>query len=174
MLNLLSLSDFDSIYTIPTTGFNDSDVLKFINNEEYNILIDLFGDEIYNDFEANLTEQKYIDLLNGRTYTNCFSGLIKNYLGLKKLLVPLIYSRFVIENQKRLSVTGLLQNDNENSAVVSNTDLLIKSYSAQNEGVRYYNEAFNYLYSNLNDFQGFECYHKKYVPKAFYQSYTAN
>jgi hypothetical protein len=77
------------------------------------------------------------------------------------LLVPYIYSKWLLYRQSKAVQSGTVKSKYENSDVVSEYELKKKSYRAWNEFKKRYNECFNYLYSNISDFQNFELFFKQ-------------
>ena len=124
-------------------SINDFGLLGY---KEYNDLI--------NDLDINNlpTTQKYIDLINGKTYINN-SGDEVNFLGLRKLLTYFVYSHWIVDNNFQESDLGTIQTLGENSikTTVKQTNQIM--YKRFNKGVDFYNgETYDYLLFNQNQF----------------------
>jgi len=174
--NILQITDFVGRYAIAQNEFLDDNSLEIIHELEYNLFIDLLGAELYNEFVDDLVDgvpqtQKWLNFLNGATYTDCY-GCVRNYLGVKSFLVPLVYSEFIQSSKNFNSNLGLVTPKSENSNKTSEFDIRQKVYKSHNEGVRYYDECYLFLYTYDADYPNFYDFFKKKTVKGFYNKIT--
>ena len=55
--NILEETDFTGAFSIPASQIMGENNIEIINYYEYNILIDLLGAELYNEFVADLVNK---------------------------------------------------------------------------------------------------------------------
>ncbi len=145
------------------TVFNNS-----VTDWEYEALTDLFGDEFYNAFRVGLLEpvieQKWLDLRDGKTYNSCTCFEDRNYRGMVNLLVPYIFSKWVLRNQNFVTITGSKSFENENARDLNEKELKQLSWSAWNEFIERYRLAYDFLISEDYETDGI-CIINKKLPK---------
>lgn len=148
-------------------SINIPNVDRFINSfndrlEEYEkeVLIDLLGYQLYNDFILGISEvtpeQRWLDLRDGGVeFTFTFDGheVTRKWDGLindeqKSLIAYYSYYRFIYESQSSTSGIGEVIGNAENSTRVDN---IRKSVSAWNEFLRLYGDTCNYYFSKFNE-----------------------
>ena len=158
MNNIVTYTDMVGRYAIALTDNNDRTIFNdFVTTEQYKSLINLLGTELYNELNVGLNivliADKWNDLKAGKIgYTDSY-GCIRNWLGLKDMLIPLIYSKWLEYNRYQVARTGLIQFKHENAGNASEYGLKSVSYQAYNEYYAKYNEAYLFLYSNLTDYE---------------------
>ena len=162
--NLITINDMkgefylalDSDYE--TTTFN-----TFISELQYEALIDLMGYPCYNDFETGLgvvpIDAKWTNLRDGVDYNDC-SGYLNKWRGLKYMLLPLVFSKWIEFNHYKQDITGTLISQNENSTPVDLWFLKKIANKAYNEYIKRYNEAYNFMYTNESDYLYLVDFHK--------------
>lgn len=160
MNNILTINDFTGRYALSISDYAIDTFNSYITDYQYNLLIDMLGAELYNDFNTNPTSQKWIDLLNGKTYTDCWAN-VQNWRGLKDLLIPYVYANFTLENYKKQVQSGVVKPKFENADILNERERKEVAFAANNEFVKKWAECFNFLYSNNADYTDFECYFKK-------------
>lgn len=161
--NLLTKSNFTGRYIIPLTveaTFNST-----ITEIQYETLIDLMGYPIYQEFEDGLAEvvipAKWSNLRDGVEYTD-YSGDLNNWRGLIYMLVPFVWCAYVQNEAYRTSqIGGLHSSAPKNSIIASEYQLKHKLHQFQNEAIKRYNEAYLFMYTNLNDYLDFTTFFKE-------------
>lgn len=156
------MSLINSTYSIFTSGnFNlflqrmDTDVTSILDNTcqsvEDNILSKLFGDVMYLDFKNNLSEARYLELINGYKVGDVFTaygidGQKRVYYGLKDMLAYFTYFYYV-QNQYNFNPTVQEKTDKvEKINPVNNT------MRAYNLGQKLYYDAKYFIeWKQLND-----------------------
>jgi len=153
-MSLLFIDVNDFVGEINLDLSNDSNVIDNFESLgrqiEDDLLRDLLDDKLYNELLADLDgsgnpqTQKFIDLVDGKTYLRP-SGKTKIYEGLKRMLRYFVYEGY-LEFQWSSNVnTGQITNINENSLKVNRADLRKVRSRIQNKGVNLYNSAKVYL-----------------------------
>jgi len=165
MNNIVSITDFKGKYAVSISEFAIDTFNDFITDEQYDILIDMLGAELYNDFNTNPTEAKWTNLQDGITYTD-YNGYFQNWRGLKVLLVPYVYSKFTLENYKKQVQSGLVKPNFENAEPLNERERKEVAYKAWNEFVKIWDECFNFLYTNNSIYVDFECFFKQKYNKS--------
>lgn len=139
---------------------NDPNVLanfEAIGNQiETDILRDLLNDKLYNNFIGNTTsgepvDQIYIDLLYGVTYENP-SGETIIYEGLKRMLRYFIYEQYLEYQHSQNGSTGQQFSNQENSTILTTSQLIKVRKKIQNKAVRLYNKAGIFINDNYTDY----------------------
>lgn len=133
----------------------DSNLTPVIAWEERDILTKLMGAKLYNEAvidgmtNGSPGTQKFIDLLNGVTYTNT-GGFEVNYLGLKKMLLYFIWAEYVKTFMANHRETGLIINNEDNARRPSSIFVEQETRKKRDKGVNLYNEAWAYI-NDTND-----------------------
>lgn len=167
MENFVTQADFiDNIWAISlsSSGYSDDLFVNFIAEHQYNVLIDLLGTELYNEFEAGLATipilDKWTDLKDGVSgYTDCY-GYVKNYKGLAYMLQPYIFYHWLYFNEFKQTTTGTVITLNENSVKVTEYQRKDLAFKAWNEFIKRYNDTYLYLYTNIEDYNDVDIHHK--------------
>lgn len=120
----------------------------YTNNKAAYAATDLQPDYIPTD-----TEQQYLYLLNGRSYTDS-AGLYVNYRGLKAVLVYLTYSRYIREAHIFSTQSGFKINNNQYSEHVSTRDINEMAIRAENDAQALMHRVWDYTksYSSIFNF----------------------
>lgn len=118
---LVSLSDFVFPYVIPNASRMENTLSTFIQNEQENILREVLGDKLYEDFITGISvatpQQKWVDLRDGKSFI--YAGHTHLWKGMKSVLRPWIYSKWVRYNITHFTGIGTVKSDAENSMVIS-------------------------------------------------------
>lgn len=180
----LSVNDF--IGEIRLDLSNDNNVrtnFEAIANQVMNdVLRDLLNDALYNDFVADLVNnipqtQKYIDLLNGKTYTRV-SGEEKIYEGLKRMLRYFVYEAYLDSQHTSNSSLGQVSANTENSKVISRGQLRKVRSVIQNKAVDLYGKATQFINDNYqtyftgSDYSFWRPTRKRYLGKITSMTYN--
>lgn len=144
-----SVGNFKGDVNISIQAFTNSDFEDVIDETEEEILRKLMGDFIYTLFFADTvtgsaTLNKYVDLLEGTTYTNP-SNVIVIYRGLRKMLAYFTYFEYVNNQSVQNTTVGPVQAANENSSVLSKDQSNNVVIQRWNKGVKRYNAACQFI-----------------------------
>lgn len=131
----LSPDDFaveGSRYLIPNILNEDGpDYTDFIDETEEEILRQIFGDELYEQFILGLADvspaQKWIDLRDGDVFT--YQSKQYNYKGLVYVLQPYVYSEWIKDNFDNLARLGVNMPDLENGEPISPATRIVRAYN---------------------------------------------
>jgi hypothetical protein len=120
------------------------DTQNFVSTE-------LLGDELYNDFSSDIdtgsgvpTEQKYLDLLNGVTWTEIVNeddltqNVIHNNKGLKNAWNYFVYREWLNQVPFVSNFTGKKTNNSINGETLSRQSLNVETQNRYNKGVDVY------------------------------------
>lgn len=165
MNNIVTITDFKGKYAISVSEYALDTFNDFIAEEQYDLLIDMLGADLYNDFNTNPTNARWQNLLNGVTYTD-YNGYTQNWRGLKTLLVPYIYSKFTLENYKKQVQSGVVKPKFENSEPLNERERKEVAYEAWNNFTKIWYECYNFLYTNSSTYTDFECFFKQKYQKS--------
>lgn len=116
------------IPNVQETAGGTSNVKEILADLEKDILKELFGYELYLQLLEGLAtsgtpEERWTDLKNGATYQLCGSGPRFEWVGLKKMLIPAVFSRYVPIQHRRMHQNGVVINLGQN-----NTEMVIPDY----------------------------------------------
>lgn len=151
---IVDLNDFVGEIKLPKTSFSDID--KYIEQCEEDVLINLLGAELYGLFKADLTTSepqipqtdRFIKLFNPFYIDK--DDLIVCSKGMKKMLAQFIYFEFIRDLQYEQTASGTMK---------TNSELGIHAEGLSNE-VAIYNKAVNnvhaiqwYIYENKENYQ---------------------
>lgn len=135
------------------SGFNE-----FAFEVEKDILRGLLGDETYNELISDLDAnnlpqtQKFIDLVNGKTYTDN-NGDVTLFLGVRKMLTYFVYCVWKKEDMYSDSDLGTIQTRSSNSIKTSEKIVNRIANARWNIGVDFFNnEVYDYLLFYQSDF----------------------
>ena len=121
-------TDFNLIpYNIPDAE-TDGTLQDFIDAEEERRLKQVLGRPLYEALIAgNPTDAKWDRLINGTDYT--LTRRKYTWDGLKKVMVPYIFSRYMSVNITELSKNGAIEAKVENATRVSGTQMISEAYN---------------------------------------------
>jgi hypothetical protein len=129
----LTAEDFVLPYNIPNVDRIFNTLEDYINLKEEEVLRQLLGDQVYEDFIDGLEtsgpiEQKWLDLRDGGI-TFEYESTTYRYGGVKSILTPYVYSQWISDNASNYTGIGVTVANSENSVVVPPTNTIIKSYN---------------------------------------------
>ena len=157
-LQFIDINDFIGEINLDLSSDNNVQAqFEALGNQVINdILLDLFNDKLYNDFYADLSNgvpqtQKFIYLLDGKTYIR-ISGETKKYEGLKRMLRYFVYDAYLEFTHTQNISTGQATNQNENSVIISRSQLRKVRANIQNKAVNLYNRAILFINDNYTDY----------------------
>jgi len=153
-----SITAFTGECNISQDKYSSTDYNAIILATEEKILRDLLGGDLYNKLIADLNgsyvpqTQKYIDLVNGKTYqVENGEGVTVNvdYKGIKPMLKYFCYSQLLKSQDQQNSMVGQVEPVQENSQRPAKNRLNILVENAYNKGVELYGiDIENYSYND--------------------------
>lgn len=151
--NFLTLGDFKGFYAIDRHNQTDSVLNEVLEEMEKYYLVKALGLGLYKLLVADLDSgipqtERFANLVNGVEYTD-YSNDLTEWVGLKKLLIPLCYYDLKKQLVQNSTKNGYRKPDLDNGTIVS----LNETYSLMNErynkGVNLWiGDFWNYMYSN--------------------------
>lgn len=149
--NIVDIDDLDGRYATSTNKYSDEKFDRFVTQEQYDLLIDILGAELYNTYDDDNTNVDWVALLDGETYTDC-AGYVQNWQGLKYLMKPFIQSRWVESDHLKAVQSGLAKTEVENAVVATEYERKDYAYRRWNQFIDRYYECRLFLRSkNSND-----------------------
>jgi len=170
--SIVAYTDMKGKYSLDINSDYTSRFDQMVIDNEYKVLTRMLGASLYNTYRDNELLTAWTDLLNGvENYTD-YASIVRDWQGLKYLMVPHHYSEWIKINRYHSALTGLVLNDQENSTLLSASEVKRISDNAFNEFLRRYNEAYIYLYTNLDTYTDFNLYFWNYSERGFILSKT--
>ena len=156
--------------------------LAIADNVIYDTLNDLLNATLYNylinDLSAGIpVTQKYTDLVSGVTYTK-LNLEVYNYEGIKRMLKYFIYDSYLEDQQTYNTAIGQAMGMNENSVILSRSDLRKRRAKIQNKAVKLYAQCVEFINNKYATyFTGSEYYYwhpkkKKFIGKIISSTYS--
>jgi hypothetical protein len=160
MDNIVTNADFKGRYSIAISDYGEETLNDFIADEQYDLLLNIIGETLYNTYNAAPTTAAWASLRDGATGYTDVCGYVRNWRGLKYLMVPYIYSKWIDYNDLKQVQNGTVQPKFENSDPASEFKRTSLSYQAWNDFVNRLNECYDYLEANESTYTDFEDYFK--------------
>jgi hypothetical protein len=140
-------------YRIPNQE-ESQDFKDFITNNEARILKDLLGIDFYNAFVAGLAEavvaDKWTKLKLGTEYD--YTGITYKYEGMFDLLIPMVYSLWLMETFDRHTSAGIVVATPAESEVISPSRRIGKAnaefFRKAGDECHHENTLYGFLYAN--------------------------
>jgi hypothetical protein len=101
-------------------------------------------------WEVEELPNRWLALLNGDRYT--YNGKVYYWDGMKKMLVPYLFSKWADDNAQVLTGSGTVEGKNENSKQVGPSRLISKAYSDFGSRAGAFKDKKNSLYGYLFSF----------------------
>ena len=127
-------------------NLNDDRINPHILRAQQAELKPFLGDALYFDFVTNMSEDKYVTLLNGGEYE--YQNNTVFFGGAKPLLAAWAYSRIVGNNQIFVGRGGVTMKDTEESTQHPNPLVQQRDRDAQSEAIRLQHELWLFLDQN--------------------------
>ena len=118
MTNLINITDFTENKFV-TQNLDSRDIDPVITEAQEFDIKPVLGAAMFYDMMNNLTTQKYIELLDGKTYTpnGCTDPI--TFAGLKMVLKYYVYARLLVVDGVKSTNSGFVVKTLENSERVS-------------------------------------------------------
>jgi len=114
-------------------------------------IAELLGDELYYEMISNLTQQRFIDLLKGKVYTDSSGHNIK-FPGLRVVLIYYAYARYIGERNIEDTETGMVVKKNDWSDPVDPKEIARKINNARSSGESYQRRVTRFIIDNSSDY----------------------
>ena len=159
---IITCSDFIGEIHVSINEINRAEFQAYIDRIVPIRLEQLMGDKLYNEYVADLDgngdpqTQKYIDLVNGVTYTDC-NGNTVNYEGVKRMLRYFVFSDYKITSAYKDMSTGTkkLKGENSDNATWFNISNISKDFN--DKGVVLYHQAVKFIYNHIDTYFTNQC-----------------
>jgi hypothetical protein len=119
---LITTDDFgaEGRYAIATNNFTEGELNDYIDRYEEPFLIDLLGVALFDAFKADVDPithipitQIYLDIYNKMRTDEDTGGCVVNTIGLKNILLGVIYFYYQREMAYRTTINGIQQSGSE-------------------------------------------------------------
>ena len=114
----------------------------------------ILGTPFYLDIIANIADDDYLELLNGKEYE--YKGKTYNHNGIRSCLVYFCYERFIGSDQEKQTASGLRVKLNEFSEPASEKSILRRMNQARSAASVYRDEFLLYLERFPDEFPLYE------------------
>ena len=150
---LITLNDIIEICDNVSSNLRED---KLVNAEILNAqrfdLSTFLGESFYYDFIQNSTDQKYIDLLNGKEFVNCENETVFFY-GLRYVLSWRAYAKMLNRAGLHLTRTGSRRKQGQTETEPYDSEKLSQALNnANSRAIFYENNALEFLEKNKIDY----------------------
>lgn len=153
MINFIDYTDFaDNEINLEINSYNLTQFESIANEVIYDVLNDLFGAYLYNNLIADLDENgkpettKYKNLVNGTTYIDTFrNNRTINYQGINDMLRYFVFCEYKKFQLSYSTTTGSVQTSNENSTVLTESQLNSYLEKYYTKAVQLYRKVVKFL-----------------------------
>lgn len=110
----------------------------------------LLGELLYNDLVANETAQKYVDLLNKKTYQYLGDNYVSD--GIKLVLIHFAHSEYILFSGEKDTPFGLVEQSNQYSKQTEFRRKQQISKKSEQTGYSYFDSVRDFLNRNLDTY----------------------
>ena len=147
--------------------FNQQKAIKAIsdkNQSKFNQLltetlnsdmVDLLGASFVTAMKNDPTAQRFVDILEPKTFENCYNNLI-SHEGLRYVIAYLIYGRYIKSSHIFDTFTGMVQKNRSESQTVSDGTLRGLQQEAKDIAVSQFKLIEQYLQENSDTYPEWE------------------
>lgn len=150
---LVTLAELRETYDV-SKNFRDVRLDAHIMRAQRNDVRPILGEALYYNLMQNLTDPKYILLINGGSYD--YRGETIFFQGLTPLISAYAYARTVSDNDVFVTAKGNKTKTDPNSTQTSESVVNEKSRQAVSEAVNIGNEVIRFLEQNPTDYPLFK------------------
>jgi hypothetical protein len=147
---IITVADIKVLWSSLDKNFTQAKVDPYILRAQQTELKDLLGPALYYDFVTNITDAKYVDLLNGVEYV--YEGHTIFFGGVKPYLAALSYGRILSNINISVGRASVVDKDNEQSAPHDNAIIQTRGREAKSEGLRLQAEVLQFLDQNRDTY----------------------
>lgn len=180
MINVIELDDFSGRFFLSENEYNSQQLQDIINEYTKEMLVDLIGILLYNDFYQDFqtglgtpTQERWQKFLNGEIYqpVNGIVGYNIEYQGVKPHLIRLIYAK-LMRDPAFVSDVGFVDGNTDGAKMLNLLRTKNKADKAWNEGISKREACVRYLYTNSDVYEDWELYYVKYTTKGTVKTET--
>ena len=164
--NIITYADMVGEFSLASNSGYEDRFNSMVTDNEYFVLYNMLGASLYNKYVDDQELEAWTDLLNGKSGFEDLNENLRNWQGLKYLLIPYHYSKWILNDQYKSSLSGLLINNQENSKLLSISQVRKLSNKAFDEFLKRYNECYIFLYTNLETYTKFDHFFVNYKTKS--------
>jgi len=148
-MSLVDYTYFEGVINIDTSKHAVRDEINLFCEEfEPIYLRTLMGSQMYYDFVANITDAKYVDLIDNDIVFN-YDLITERYTGLRNMLKYFIYYQYVKSQSGFNTSLGQSIAESNNSKPITPNRELLRAY---NLGVEKFNTASRYIESKGSEY----------------------
>lgn len=166
MGKFINTTDFVGQYALATDKFTKSKLDQYIDENELDLLRELLGIGLYNEFIADydgtpqntFSEPRFEDIYEPLKYSDGegLGSCEYNTIGIKKMLIGFIYFLFIRDENFYHTIGGTKENEQANAA--NRSIAFTNAYTNWNKSVDTYNQIQmfivlnpkNYIYTKFN------------------------
>ena len=159
---IVSKTDFVGEIRIAQANLDNTELQTYIDRVVEDRLRDLMGDKLYNEYLADLDgsgdpqTQKFIDLVDGKTYEDC-NGYEVIYLGLKRMLRYFIFADYKENNIYEDTTIGTVRQNSDTSVTASWYNVSNEVKRFYDKGVVLYYDAIKYILNDIDTYFTDQC-----------------
>ena len=156
-IRLITIADFtEETFNLPSS-LNDERFNTSIDNAQNINLKPLIGEKMFSDFLLNVSDPKYIALLNGDTYADSDGDMII-FPGLRFALVNWTMSHYYPFAQQTVTSHSVVRKLDPRSEPIEGKEISRAVSSFLATGAAYWNDAKKYITTKKTDFPLY-CFH---------------
>lgn len=131
-------------------SLKDDKINPFIEDAELIDLKKMLGSAFYFELEANKTDERFVNLLQPKTYL--YNEQTFKHQGLEKVLSLLAYSRYVLHGSFTDTPFGLVEKTGQDSTPVSAANKKTTYIKDRQAAVSYFDEIAQYINRNKDTY----------------------
>ena len=157
---IVAISDFTAggKFELHTGTYDTALLQDYIDRYEKRYLTDLFGVDLYNEFNADLilgggvpTEQRFTTIFEPLSVDYIWTILYSE--GIKEMLMGFIYYEYMKDQISQTTPIGMVTPSGQNSR--NSSSLYLQLYTRYNDAVRMYKALQVYMTNNSSDYDEF-------------------
>lgn len=162
--NIVDIDDFIGRYALSVSDYGEEKFNDFITQEQYDLLIEMFGAALYNTYDTTPATAEWVSLLAGETYTG-IDGYTYNWKGLKYLMKPFIFSRWINSDHLKSAQSGMVAPQFENATKGTEYQRKRIAFKRWNEFVDRWNECYSYLWAKNSSANNYDEFYVWWIEK---------
>lgn len=164
--NIVTLDDFTGRYALSASLVGGEDKFnELVTQEQYDLLLEMIGAALYNIYDTTPTTAEWVALRDGETYTG-IDGYVYNWQGMKYLMKPYIFYRWIKSNEFKAVQSGLTKPKFENADSATEYQLKEFTYQRWNQFVDRWKECYNFLWSKNSTDNDYDEFYIWWTPKS--------
>lgn len=163
MTPLITIADIRTYCKDVSTHLDDNAVNPYIIEAQVVELRNLMGVKFFSLFMSEITEQRMIDIRDGKTYQ--IDEIEINYQGLKPFLAYHAYARLIQKHGMQVTRFGLVQKESEYSSNVDSKTVATHATDARTIARVYEDDFKLFMEENADTYPEWETFCKKDGPK---------